>query len=202
MKNINFFRLAIVTATLYLCFSVITYAKTAQQNIADSVLRLHIVANSNSEKDQSLKLIVRDSILEKAGLLFDSSSSLSDSEKIARENLNYIEEIAKETLKKQGCFAPVRAEIKDEAFPVKFYGDIILPSGKYRAVKITIGEGAGENWWCVMYPPMCNIENLTMESGKDKLKDALKSDEYRMISSSSFPCQIRFKIVDLVNSLL
>lgn len=202
MKNINFFRLAIVSATLYLCFSVITYAKTAQENIADSVLRLHIVANSNSKEDQSLKLMVRDSILEEAGSLFGSSSSLSDSEKIARENLNYIEEIAKEALKKQGCFAPVRAEIKDEAFPVKFYGDIMLPSGRYRALKITIGEGEGENWWCVMYPPMCNIENLTMESGKDKLKDALTSDEYRMISSSSLPCQIRFKIVDLVNSLL
>ena len=85
---------------------------------------------------------------------------------------------------------------------MKFYGDIMLPSGKYRALKITIGEGAGENWWCVMYPPMCNIENLTIESGKDKLKNALDSDEYRMISSFSAPCRIRFKIVDLVNSLL
>ena len=79
MKNINFFRLAIISATLYLCFSVITYAKTAQENIAHSVLRLHIVANSNSEEDQSLKLLVRDSILEKAGYLFEVSSSLSES---------------------------------------------------------------------------------------------------------------------------
>ncbi|MBR2915987.1 MAG: stage II sporulation protein R, partial [Clostridia bacterium] len=101
-----------------------------------------------------------------------------------------------------GCFAPVRAEIKNEAFPVKFYGDIMLPSGRYRALKITIGEGRGKNWWCVMYPPMCNIENLTIDSGKDKLKKALSDDEYRMISSSAPPCRVRFKIVDLVNSLL
>ena len=93
MKNINFSRLAIVSATLYLCFSVITYAKTAQENIAQSVLRLHIVANSNSEEDQSLKLLVRDSILEKAGHLFSASSSLPDAEETAKENLNYIEKI-------------------------------------------------------------------------------------------------------------
>ena len=202
MKKINFLRLTIVLTALYLAFCVITYAKTAQENIASSVLRLHIIANSNSKYDQSLKLLVRDRILKEAGFLFDGSVSLSDAKKIATENISFLEKTAKNVLIENGSFDSVTVKISKEAFPVKFYGDIMLPSGRYDAVRIVIGEGKGENWWCVLYPPMCNIENLTMDSGKDKLKKSLSKDEYRMISSSSTDAKIRFKIVDMINSVL
>ncbi len=202
MKKINFLRLTIVLIVLYLTFFVITYAKTTQENIASSVLRLHIIGSSNSALDQNLKLMVRDKVLEGAKYVFETSNSLEDAKKIAKENIDLITEIATKTLRENNCYDSVQVKISKEAFPAKFYGDIMLPSGRYNAVKIIIGEGRGENWWCVMYPPMCNIENLTIDSGKDTLKEALSKEDYRIISSSSIPAQIRFKIVDLVNSIL
>ena len=78
----------------------------------------------------------------------------------------------------------------------------MLPSGQYRAVRIIIGEGKGRNWWCVMYPPMCSIDGITMDSGREKLKGALSDDEYAMVSSKNKGAEIRFKIVDIINSII
>ena len=88
------------------------------------------------------------------------------------------------------------------AFPVKFYDDIMLPSGQYNAVQIIIGEGKGRNWWCVMYPPMCSLDGITMDSGKEALKNSLSPKEYDMVSSHTPKAEIRFKIVDIINSFI
>lgn len=202
MKKINIYRLSVVAFTLVLIVSAVTYAKITQKNIAESVLRLHVVANSDSEADQKLKMAVRDRVLKEAKEIFENVSSAKEAEKLAREKADFLETIANDELQKQGYNCLARVEIGEFAFPVKFYDDIMLPSGRYSAVKITIGEGKGRNWWCVMYPPMCSLEGITMDNGKESLKKSLSREEYEMISSKNKKAEVRFKIVDIINSVI
>ncbi|MCR5599513.1 MAG: stage II sporulation protein R [Ruminococcus sp.] len=118
-----------------------------------SVLRLHILANSDSDRDQRLKLKVRDRLLESE--IFGKAESLSEAEGIAVKKLGQIERIAEKVLRENGCMDKVSAEIADVKFDERIYGDITMPSGTYRALRIKIGKSLGHNWWCVMYPPLC-----------------------------------------------
>ncbi|MCM1316034.1 MAG: stage II sporulation protein R [Prevotella sp.] len=125
----------------------------ALDNLRSSVLRLHILAESDSERDQNLKLKVRDEIL-KSGIL-DGAENLSDAENIAREKIPEIIRISEKTLQENGCNLPVSAEITDMHFDERVYGNITMPAGDYKALRIKIGSAHGHNWWCVMYPPLC-----------------------------------------------
>ena len=122
-------------------------------NLRSSVLRLHIIAESDSEHDQNLKLQVRDELL-KSGIL-DGAENLSDAENIALEKLPEIVRISEKTLRENGCDLPVTAEITDMYFDERVYGNITMPEGDYKALRIKIGSAKGHNWWCVMYPPLC-----------------------------------------------
>ncbi|MDE6672660.1 MAG: stage II sporulation protein R [Ruminococcus sp.] len=122
-------------------------------NLRSSVLRLHILAESDSENDQNLKLQVRDELL-KSGIL-DGAENLSDAENIALEKLPEIVRISEKTLRENGCDLPVTAEITDMYFDERVYGNITMPEGDYKALRIKIGSAKGHNWWCVMYPPLC-----------------------------------------------
>lgn len=120
-----------------------------------SVLRLHILANSDSEEDQRLKLCVRDALLEHSDELFGSSENLEEAESAVQEAMPEIISIAEETLREQGCHSKVTAKLADVTFDERVYENITMPAGKYRALRIEIGEAKGHNWWCVMYPPLC-----------------------------------------------
>lgn len=202
MKKINIYRLWVIVFTAAVVVSAITYAKVTQSSIAKSVLRLHVIANSDQEADQALKLAVRDRVLREAQSLFENSASAEESATIAAKNKEFLEEIARSEIKNQGQNYNVSVEVGEFPFPVKFYEDIMLPSGRYMAVRIVIGEGEGENWWCVMYPPMCAIDGVTMDkTNMDTLRQSLGEDEYNMITSGDKGARIRFKIVDIINSL-
>ncbi len=123
--------------------------------LRNSVLRLHILADSDSKSDQQLKLMVRDTLLEHSDEIFGNADSLETAEKNAQENLGLIRELAEETLRKNGCTDSVSAELTDMHFDKRIYGDITMPAGEYRALRVTIGSAQGHNWWCVMYPPLC-----------------------------------------------
>ncbi|MDE5558114.1 MAG: stage II sporulation protein R [Ruminococcus sp.] len=125
----------------------------ALDELRNSVLRLHILAESDSEYDQSLKLKVRDEIL-KSGIL-DGAENLHEAEKIADEKIPEIIDISEKTLRKNGCELPVSAEITEMYFDDRVYGDMTMPAGEYKALRIKIGSAEGHNWWCVMYPPLC-----------------------------------------------
>lgn len=125
----------------------------ALDGLRGSVLRLHILAESDSSYDQNLKLKVRDALLE-SGVL-EGSENLEQAEKTVREKLPEIIGIAESTLRKNGCGLPVSAEITDMDFDERVYGNITMPAGNYRALRIKIGSASGHNWWCVMYPPLC-----------------------------------------------
>lgn len=201
MRKINYPRVSIVFLLFIAVISVVTYGKTAQKNIADGVLRLHIIANSNSEEDTELKLKVRDRIIEEGICIFEKTENKEKAKAFINENLEKICEIASDEIKKQGYSYEVRAEVGEFMFPVKFYENLMLPSGRYEALRIVIGEGKGENWWCVLYPPMCALDGLTVERGQKQLENELTKEEYRIVSEKNPPAQIRFKIVDMVNSL-
>lgn len=119
------------------------------------VIRLHILANSDSAVDQEVKLKVRDHILAETGDAFSKSRSRSDAMETARNALPDIERAAAETLRENGFDLPVHAEVCNMYFTTREYGDYTLPAGMYDAVRVTLGEGAGHNWWCVIYPPIC-----------------------------------------------
>ncbi len=207
MKSINKNRLLILTIILTFIFAlIISYAKTAGNDISNSVLRLHIVANSNSEIDQKLKLDVRDRIIKETSKLFASAKSPVEAISIAKSNLDTIIKIANNEIKGQGFDYTAIAKIGEFAFPTKTYGDISLPSGKYKALRIELGAAKGKNWWCVMYPPLCFADGILVapQDAKSQLKNSLSEEEYNLISknhSGKIPVEIRFKIVEIIQSL-
>lgn len=119
------------------------------------VLRLHILANSDSAADQLLKLRVRDRILSETGALFSQTQDEADAKRTATQLLPQIQQVAADELRRYGVALPVSAELCHMYFSTRRYEDFSLPAGMYDAVRVTIGEGAGHNWWCVIYPPMC-----------------------------------------------
>ena len=123
--------------------------------IREEVLRLHIVAGSDSQSDQTLKLAVRDAVLGKRSELFAGGTTRDEARELAVLQLPEIENIARDEIARLGYGYPVRAEVVNMHFATRQYEGFILPAGRYYAIRLTIGEGQGENWWCIMFPPMC-----------------------------------------------
>jgi stage II sporulation protein R len=187
---------------LLLSFNVISYSKSIQKELANNVIRLHVVANSNSEADQKNKLIVRDNVLSYLNSL--ELDSISNSKKIILDNFENIKSVANTTLSELGCSYRAEIYFNTFRFPAKKYGDITLPSGNYEALKIVLGEGEGKNWWCVMYPPLCFRDlntGLMPETSKLHLKNSLSNDCYKLITSNE-DIELRFKCIDFINSIL
>ncbi len=168
-----------------------------------SVLRLHILANSDSEQDQQLKLMVRDKLLESG--LFESAESLSQAEAIAEEKLDKITDIAERVLRENGCNHKVTAELADVDFGDRTYGDITMPAGRYRALRIKIGSAEGHNWWCVMYPPLCLPAACEAEDGAGEDESAAEAnfDEKELdILHKPRKYKVRFAIWDKIKSII
>lgn len=128
------------------------------ESVQNEIIRFHVIANSDSDKDQELKLKVRDEVIKFLSPLLDKSSSIEESRKILKENDEEIKKIAKKVIKENGYEYGVESQLSRENFPEKIYGNIILPQGEYEAYRILIGKSSGQNWWCVMFPPLCFID--------------------------------------------
>lgn len=165
-----------------------------------SVLRLHIIANSDTEEDQRLKLTVRDALLARSNELFADASDLSEAESAVQKKLPEIERIAAETLCSQGCSDSVRAEVTDVVFDERTYGDITMPAGEYRALRITIGEAKGHNWWCVMYPPLCIPAACTVVDDKEKEEEFFTDRELDVLRKPA-KYRVRFALWDKIKSV-
>ncbi|MBP5430690.1 stage II sporulation protein R [Ruminococcus sp.] len=167
-----------------------------------SVLRLHILANSDSEQDQRLKLMVRDELLESG--IFSGVSGLEEAEAAAAENLRAIECRAENVLRSQGCTDRVAAELVDADFGERIYGDITMPAGRYRALRIKIGKAAGHNWWCVMYPPLC-VPAAYGEESVEENKTAEEQDfDKKELDILRHPkkYKVRFAVWDKIKSFV
>ena len=126
-----------------------------QEQLSQSVIRLHVIANSDSQADQALKLRVRDRVLEQAQKLYPEGATLDQVRAILEDNLNLLAAAGRAAVEEEGADYPVTAQITQCWFPTKEYEDFALPAGEYTALRVVIGQGEGQNWWCVAFPPLC-----------------------------------------------
>ncbi len=188
-----------LVVVLILC---IVYSGSTQKQIADNVVRLHIVANSNTAEDQELKLKVRDAILEHVASQYPDGATREETTQYLKANLPQIEKIATQVLKENGSDDVVQARYGVFSFPTKEYDNLTLPAGMYEAVRVDLGEAQGENWWCVMFPPLCvaDAHSLRMdEQAMSRLEKEL-GPNYRLIADiaeQDLDIQVKFRIVEL-----
>jgi stage II sporulation protein R len=128
------------------------------QVIPAEAIRLRILANSNGKEDQELKRKIRDAVNEQITLWVQDLTSIEEARAVLQANLPLLEEIAKDVMKKEGNIQPVSVNFGKVSFPTKLYGQFLYPAGEYEAILITLGEGKGANWWCVLYPPLCFLD--------------------------------------------
>ncbi|NLT08334.1 MAG: stage II sporulation protein R [Ruminococcus sp.] len=166
-----------------------------------SVLRMHILADSDSEEDQALKLLVRDELLKNSDAIFGNADSLEEAETAAAEKLPEITALAEKTLRSHGCSDKVTAEIADVDFDERVYGDITMPAGTYRALRIKIGKAEGHNWWCVMYPPLCLPAAREVKDDKETEEEFFDEKEQDIIYHPK-KYRLRFAIWDKIKSWL
>lgn len=189
---------------IYVIICANSYTSAVSSNISSSVFRLHVIANSDSQEDQSLKYIVRDNVLEYLNTLVDTNvSSKEDTIRIISDNLDDFKKVAQDTVYEQGYNYDVNVQIGNFAFPTKTYGDISLPSGNYDALRVSIGRAEGKNWWCVMFPPLCFIDvtsGVVPEESKNTLQDNLSDEEFDLISGDSAEFEFKFRIVELFDN--
>ncbi len=176
-----------------------TMALGAQNHLADKVVRLHVLANSDSEADQALKLKVRDRVLVRATELLESSADRAQAEERLRAALPELEEIAAAEIASNGYDYGVTASLTDTAFPTKEYDGFTLPAGEYLALRVVIGEGAGQNWWCVVFPPLCTAASADVPAAA--LAAGLTEDEVGLITEADAGYVLKFKTVELWEQL-
>ncbi len=170
-------------------FTFTGFCKT-KENIANEVLRLHIIANSDSEEDQSLKLKVRDEILKRSDLIISDGDNLQLAIDEVSSSLNEIETIANEVIKNEGFDYTCKAEITQMYFNIREYENISMPSGEYTALRVTLGKGEGKNWWCVMFPPLCL-------PAAEKEVQSFSEKEQEILAVTEPQYEIKFKVVEI-----
>ena len=190
---------------IFVCISAYSYADTVSSNLSDSVLRLHIIANSDSPEDQKLKYAVRDSLISLMDSLSLDTTSKSDAIKIINSHIDEFYNVAIDTVASYGYNYPISITIEKSSFPTKIYGDITFPSGIYDALKVQIGEACGKNWWCVMFPPLCFVDidsAVISDDSKNLLEDELGNEEYTLItdSNNSNTVSFKFKLVEVIEN--
>lgn len=203
MKNFKRFTILVILLFIYITLSAMSYTKAVCTDISSSVFRLHVIANSDSKEDQDLKYIVRDNVLEYMNTLTAGSTSKNEIIEIASNNLENFKQIAQDTIYENGFNYEVSVEIGNFDFPTKTYGDVSFPPGFYDALKIKIGEAKGQNWWCVMFPPLCFIDvssGVVPDDSKEILESELTDEEYTLISGTEKDNKIKFKIVELLQN--
>ncbi len=210
LKIINHSKVKMVIILTFLFFvyttlCAISYANDISTDIADSVFRLHVIANSDSEIDQDLKYTVRDALLSYMNDLCANCTSKEEAISIASEHLEDFKEIALNTIQEEGFDYSVNIRIGNFEFPTKHYGDISLPAGTYDALRVEIGEAKGQNWWCVMFPPLCFVDassGIVPEESKEDLQNTLTDEEFSIVSDndSNFGFQLKFKILEILNN--
>ena len=209
MKRIIFLilmiiQMSILTSCNYINDSVgeLELEELSYDEIKDKLIRFHVIANSDTEEDQNLKLKVRDKVIEALSSKLSETKNVDEARNVLKENIDFINLVAKEVILDNNYSYDVNTMLSNENFPDKVYGNYILPQGNYEAFRVIIGNGEGQNWWCVMFPPLCfvdetkdtvdsneldkNIEEITEKNKKDKSKEQIT---------------FKFKIVELIKDL-
>ena len=159
-----------------------------QQGIAGEVFRLHVIANSDTEKDQELKLKVKTRIVEYLKEILGEDAGLEETKEAVLTHLTEIEQEAENLIEEQGFDYPVEVVVEKTYFPEKTYGDCTFPAGEYEALKVKIGSAKGQNWWCVLYPSLCFLDDtygIVTEEKMEDLKEVLTAEEFQEILGDS-----------------
>mgnify|MGYP003191512845 FL=1 len=165
--------------------------------VRSDVLRMHVIANSDCSADQQLKLMVRDAVLERGAQLFDGTVTADEARRKIEPHKAELEAAARDVIERAGYDYPVSVNVVNEYFATRCYGSLTMPAGRYTAVKVVIGEGAGHNWWCVMFPPLC----LPAAQDRGGNLDAFFDDGELKVVESSGRYEPRFKIVEIIEKL-
>lgn len=174
-------------------------------SVSCKLIRFHVIANSDSSEDQALKLKVKDEVIKYMKPRLEKSSSIDESREILKKYDSEIRNIAEKVIKENGYKYKVTTSFSKEDFPVKTYGNITLPQGKYEAYRILIGESKGQNWWCVMFPPLCFIDitkgEVATKETDAEMKRVLSDEELNFIDNENNDVEFRFKIVEIINNI-
>ncbi|WP_455056706.1 stage II sporulation protein R [Jutongia sp.] len=162
-----------------------------QQGIASQIIRLHVIANSDTAEDQALKLKVRDAIIKSLQNSLSETDSIRDARRQIIAQIPQIRQKAQETIAREGYGYPVRVTLGNQYFPMKDYGDLRFPAGNYEALCVRIGSASGHNWWCVLFPSLCFVDEthaVVPDDSKEKLQDSLSPEEYESLEIHSAAC--------------
>lgn len=203
-------KVLLAAAVLFVCGLMYFYGKATegdkmQRDIAEQVIRLHVVANSDSEEDQQLKLEVKEEVVQMLRDELIQDTTVISAQQTLRDHLSEVEQVASDYIQRNGYDYEVKAELGTCYFPVKQYGDMTFPAGEYKALKVNIGRHEGKNWWCVMYPTLCFVDStyqIVPEESKEKLKENLSEEEYESLLTGEKDVKYGFKIVDFLTDLL
>lgn len=176
-----------------------------QKEIADSIIRFHVRANSDSEEDQELKILVKNRIVQFLEIELQSAASLDEARNILYDVKDEIAGIALEVIREEGYEYNVNVYFEQSYFPMKVYGDMSFPPGEYEAFRVDIGDACGKNWWCVLYPPLCFVDStysVVPDDTKSQFQDVLSDEAYRAITMDDLEentYEFRFKFLKFLN---
>jgi len=185
--------LVILAAVIFFLYTIHPVIRERlSEGYGDKLIRFHIRANSDSQEDQDLKLRVRDEILEEMGDKFSGIDSLREGRRLIEENLGEMKRIAQQIIKRENKDYEVDISLGIDRFPTRKYGELVLPTGDYETLLISLGEGKGQNWWCVMFPPLCFID-ITHSLAKDA------EEELEALSQEEGTLKLKWKILELID---
>ena len=205
ISNLKRFLVLIILFSIYVFICAFSYVNAVSANISSSVFRLHVIANSDSADDQNLKYLVRDALIDYMNSVSKNSNSKDEAISIAYQHKSDFYKIAKKVINDNGYDYNVNISIGNFTFPTKNYGDISLPAGYYDALKVEIGNASGQNWWCVMFPPLCFVDistGIVPEDSKETIKDSLHTEEYNLINNAqTADVKFKFKLLEFFQNI-
>lgn len=192
-------KLRLWEAALFLAFGLTltagVWASASESALADRVLRLHVIANSDSDSDQARKLLVRDAVLAEASCILDGVEGRQEAEAALAPHLDELAQVGADALARTGKSDPVTVTLADQWFPTKEYDGFSLPAGQYRALRVVIGEGKGQNWWCVVFPPLC-LASVAEESVESAAEGVLSDDQIALITGQDEGYVLKFRLIE------
>lgn len=194
----------LLTLTVLCALVLGLFPVSGEEKLYDSVVRLHVLANSDSDVDQALKLKVRDRIIEVTEDIFTQARSRDEAETIARSALSMIEDEAKRVIEESGFDYPVTVTLGQEEYPERDYEGLKFPAGEYLSLRVLIGDAEGQNWWCVLFPPIClrAASRDQRDTEEAFIAAGLTGEQYRIITESgSGRYKIKFKILEIISEL-
>ncbi len=193
--------LAVLCIGFFCVLIINSYFEKTEAALAKGVIRFHVIANSDSDEDQALKLKVRDRVIKEMNSLFDENEDVTSAREVIINNIPRITKLARDEILKNGYCYDVYVSLGKSDFPTKDYGDIVLPAGSYEALKIEIGNAGGKNWWCVLFPPLCFVDESAVSynyAGAKMVSASVGKENGDMVKKKKSPAvELKFKTYEM-----